>query len=84
MSTLSIEVEIVDGKVTPVGSHLLPESGRGILTLVQPADAPLRKSAELIEGPHGLLIFHGTGGTITPELIREIEEDLDAKDAARR
>ena len=34
MSMVTIEVEIDHGKVTPVEPHLLPEHGRGLLTVL--------------------------------------------------
>ena len=80
MSTLSIEVEIVDGKVTPVAPYTLPSSGRGVLTVSTPV-VPL-KPAEIIEGPDGLLLLRGEG-VITFEMVQRAQDLIDLEDAAR-
>lgn len=74
MSVASIEVTIENGKITPVQPHLLPEHGRGWLT-ISPAvsDRPLREVyVEIAED--GLPVIRSKGGpVITSELVREIE-----------
>lgn len=79
MSTFSIEVEIVDGQVTPVAPHVLPVSGRGVLTVVDETPAP---PVEIVEGPHGYLIFRG-GRRLTLELVDAMLDRLDLEDAVR-
>ena len=73
MSTVTIEVEIDHGKVTPVGPHLLPEHGRGLLTVL--AASPGNGSAAFSIGSEadGLPVIRAQGGVITSALVREIE-----------
>ena len=40
MSYLTLEVEIDHGKVTPKEPEKLPETGRGLLTILQPVPHP--------------------------------------------
>lgn len=74
MRIASIEVTIEGGKITPVQPHLLPEQGRGWLTLSLATPAqPLREvSIEIAED--GLPVIRAKGGgVITSEMVREIE-----------
>ena len=73
MSTVTIEVEIDHGKVTPVGPHLLPERGRGLLTML--AASPGNGTAAFSVGSEadGLPVIRAQGGVITSALVREIE-----------
>ena len=82
MSTLSIEVEIVDGKVTPVAPHKLPATGRGVLTVLDEIDRAPFPPVEIVEGPDGYLIARG-GRRITAEMVRAIQDRIDLEDAIR-
>ena len=48
MSLITVEVEIDHGSLTTKDSHLLPERGVGLLTIVRSEDAPREKSPALI------------------------------------
>jgi hypothetical protein len=82
MSTLSIDVEIVDGKVTPVAPYVLPATGRGVLTVTDIAEPEPLKPVEIVEGPDGLLLLRGSG-VITSEMVREVQNQIDLEDALR-
>jgi hypothetical protein len=71
MSIVTIQVEIDHGKVTPVEPQQLPETGRGVLTILSAASADRGYSIE--DGPDGLPVIRAKGGTITSALVREIE-----------
>jgi hypothetical protein len=73
MSTVSIEVEISHGKVTPVGSCLLPESGRALLTMLPVAGDERMLAFSIGTGADGLPVIHAQGRVITSALVREIE-----------
>lgn len=49
MSLLTVEVEIDHGKLTPKEPHLLPETGRGLLTVLAPStnEASVRQRVQL-------------------------------------
>jgi len=70
---VTIEVQIHHGKVTPVEPHLLPEHGRGLLTVLaaKPGDGPAAFSIGSEED--GLPVIRAQGGIITSEIVREIE-----------
>ncbi len=72
MSAPTFQVEIVNGNVSPLPPHVLPASGRGVLTVTEPADSAPLKPVEIVEGPDGYLILRG-GGRITSEMVREID-----------
>lgn len=72
MSAASIEVTIEGGKITPVKPYLLPENGRGWLTLSLDAEEP-RPQVRIEIAEDGLPVFRGNGPMITSELVREIE-----------
>jgi len=73
MSMVTIEVEIEHGKVTPIDPHLLPDRGRGLLTVL--TGAPCDKAFAFSVGSEadGLPVIRTQGGVITAELVREIE-----------
>ena len=73
MSLVTIEVQIDHGKLTPVEPQLLPEHGRGLLTVLtaEPDDRELTFSIE--SNADGLPVIRGRGGVITAALVREIE-----------
>ena len=73
MSPTLIEVTIEDGKITPVRPHLLPEHGRGWLTLSSADVAKHRPEIHVEIADDGLPIIRGNGPVITSELVREIE-----------
>jgi len=70
---VTIEVQIDHGKVTPVEPHLLPEHGRGLLTVL--ASRPGNGSATFSVGSEadGLPVIRVQGEIITSEMVREIE-----------
>ena len=73
MSIVTIQVEIDHGKVTPVEPQLLPETGRGVLTILSaaPASRPGAYSVETrADGPP---VIRAKGEAITSALVREIE-----------
>jgi len=74
MSLLTVEVEIDHGKLTPKEPHLLPETGRGLLTVLAPAAAEGgTQQAVTVTGPDGHPVIRTPGGVITAAMVREIE-----------
>lgn len=73
MSMVTIEVEIDHGKVTPVEPHLLPEHGRGWLTVLTANSGPGTKAISIESEADGLPVIRAQGGVISAELVREIE-----------
>ena len=73
MSMVTIEVEIDHGKVTPVGPHLLPEHGRGLLTVLTPSPGNGTTGFSIGNGADGLPVIRARGGVISSALVREIE-----------
>ncbi len=73
MSLVTIEVNIDHGKVTPVGSQLLPEQGHGVLTVLSESPADRRATFSIGTGADGLPVIRGQGAAITSSLVREIE-----------
>ena len=71
MSLLTVEIEIDHGKLTPANPHLLPEHGRGLLTLLP--DGAAARAVSIGTGADGLPVIRSTGGVITSALVREIE-----------
>ena len=47
MSYITLEVEIEHGQVVPKESDRLPESGHGLLTILQPSPQPTAKLTQL-------------------------------------
>lgn len=66
---ITIEVAINHGRVTPVEPHVLPEHGRGLLTVLDdlPNDFSVETAAD------GLPVIRATRGIITAAQVREIE-----------
>ena len=73
MSMVTIEVEIDHGKVTPDEPHLLPEHGRGLLTVLAAGCGNGVAAFSIETEADGLPVIRGRGGVITPALVREIE-----------
>jgi hypothetical protein len=73
MSMVTIEVAIDHGKVTPVEPHLLPEHGRGLLTVLPAAPGDRKPVFFIDSGLDGLPVIRAQGGVITSVLVREIE-----------
>ncbi len=73
MSMVTIEVEIVHGKVTPVVPHLLPEHGRGLLTVLDATPGHEAALFSIGSEADGLPVIHAQGGVITSARVREIE-----------
>ena len=71
MSLLTVEIEIDHGKLTPAAPHLLPEHGRGLLTLLP--DGAGARTVSIGTGADGLPVIRSTGGVFTSALVREIE-----------
>jgi hypothetical protein len=82
MSKLSIEVEIVDGRVTPVPPCVLPSNGRGVLTVTVAAEPQSAQPVEVVEGPDGLLLFRSSG-VLTSEMVQKAQQKIDLEDALR-
>lgn len=73
MSMVTIEVEINHGKVTPVEPHLLPEHGRGLLTVLAASSGNGTAAFSIESEADGLPVIRAKGGVITSALVREIE-----------
>ena len=73
MSMVTIEVEIDHGKVTLVGPHLLPEHGRGLLTMLAASPGKGTVAFSIGSEADGLPVILAQGGVITSALVREIE-----------
>lgn len=73
MSMVTFEVEIVRRKVTPAGTHLFPEHGCGLLTVL--AASPGNGTAAFFIGSEadGLAVIHSQGGGSTSALMWKIE-----------
>ena len=69
----TIEVQIDHGKVTPVEPHLLPEHGRGLLTLLAARPGDGTAAFSVGSEADGLPVIRPQGGIITSEMVREIE-----------
>ena len=71
MSLIVVEVEIDHGSLTAKEPHLLPERGRGLLTIVKsevpPTSARIRVTLPLIQG---------TPGTIINPTAEELDDSL--------
>ena len=74
MSAQTFRVEIANGQVKLLDAKVLPLSGQGILTLVEPHESAPLKKVEMIDGPDGIQILRG-GGVITSEMVRELENE---------
>lgn len=73
MSLLTVEVEIEHGRMTTKEPHLLPERGRGLLTVLAAESAMESPKFSIGTGPDGLPVIRGNRGVITAALVREIE-----------
>jgi hypothetical protein len=73
MSLVTIEVEIDHGKVTPVEPQLLPDRGRGLLTVLTSAPGERQPGFAIDTEADGLPVIRVGGGAITSALVREIE-----------
>jgi hypothetical protein len=71
MNPLTVEVEIDHGKLTAKEPHLLPDKGRGLLTVLTTADTETRFSIET--GEDGLPVIRTRGEVITSARVREAE-----------
>ena len=70
---MTIEVEIDHGKVTPVRPHILPEHGRGLLTVLPEIPGGGAAAFSIGSEGDGLPVIRGQGGVITAAMVREIE-----------
>ena len=73
MSYLTVEVEIDHGRIVPRGQEKLPESGNGLLTILQPVGGPSagpKPVRQRVELP----LIRGDG----KRLINPTPEELDA------
>lgn len=73
MSMVTIEVQIDHGKLTPVEPQLLPEHGRGLLTVLTGTPGGRAPAVSIGSEADGLPVIRTQGGVITAELVREIE-----------
>ncbi|MEO6785249.1 MAG: hypothetical protein ABI318_03860 [Chthoniobacteraceae bacterium] len=73
MSIVIIEVEIDHGKVTPMQPHVLPEHGRGLLTMLPEISGDGAAAFSIGSGADALPLIRGQGGVITSAMLREIE-----------
>ena len=70
---VTIEVQIDHGKVTPVEPHLLPEHGRGLLTVLATRPGDGTAAFSIGNEADGLPVIRVQGGIITSTMVREIE-----------
>lgn len=73
MSNVTIEVQIDNGTVRPVGCESLPEHGRGLLLLLSEGAGNGKAGFSIECAPDGLPVIRTQGGVITSALVREIE-----------
>ena len=71
MNSFTVEVEIDHGKLTTKQPHLLPDKGRGLLTVLAAATDGARFS--IGTGADGLPVIRAEGGIITSALVQEAE-----------
>ena len=72
MTMVTIEVAIDHGKVTPVEPHVLPEHGRGLLTILAAGPDNGITAFSIANEADGLPVIRAQGGVITSALVREI------------
>ena len=73
MSYVTVEVEIARGRIVPSEPERLPQAGRGLLTILQPMEAPVaaaKPARQRVELP----LIRGDG----KRLINPTPEELDA------
>ena len=70
---VTIEVQIDHGKVTPAEPHLLPEHGRGLLTVLAARPGNGAAGFDIESEADGLPVIRPRGGVITSTMVREIE-----------
>lgn len=73
MNRVTIEVQIDHGKVTVAKPHLLPEHGRGLLTVLPAGSGNGKPAFSVDKEADGLPVIRAQGGVITSALVREIE-----------
>jgi len=73
MNLLTVEVEIDHGRLTAKEPHLLPEKGRGLLTVLASECGAEPRRVSIATAPDGLPVIRANGGIITSGLVREIE-----------
>jgi hypothetical protein len=70
---VTIEVQIDNGRVTPIEPHSLPEHGRGLLTVLDGRAGNGTRAFSVETEADGLPVIRARGGIITSVLVREIE-----------
>jgi hypothetical protein len=73
MKLVTIQVDIEHGKLTPSHPELLPESGRGILTVLEFAGRDQKGAFAVETASDGLPVIRATGSVITSAMVREME-----------
>ena len=71
MSLITVEVEIDHGSLTTRDSHLLPERGVGLLTVVRSEDVTREKKSR-VDFP----LVHCVPGSIVNPTTEELDESL--------
>ena len=71
MSLITVEVEIDHGTLVAKDSHLLPERGVGLLTVVRSDEVPRGKKSRV-----DLPLVHCVPGTIVNPTAEELDESL--------
>lgn len=71
MSLIVMEVEIDHGSLTVKEPHLLPERGRGLLTIVKSEDVPPSGRTRVT-----LPLIHCAPGTILNPTAEELDDSL--------
>ena len=71
MSLITMEVEIDHGSLTVKEPHLLPERGKGLLTVVQSEKVPQSPRTRVT-----LPLIPGTPGTIINPTAEELDDSL--------
>ncbi len=70
MSLITVEVEIDHGSLTVKEPHLLPERGKGLLTVVQSEPVPSARTRVVLP------LIHCAPGTIVNPTAEELDDSL--------
>lgn len=71
MDSITVEVDIDHGKLTPRQPHLLPETGTGLLTILTPVEEAVPPRTRT-----SLPIIRCAPGTVVNPTAEELDESL--------